>query len=201
MNEPIQQLTALLANKPSVIVTISGPSGSGKSSVAKDIMQQFADVIPILLSTDDYYIGKSRMQSVMPRGEERNFDHPASMDLERLKNDAMTLKNSQAIDSPLYNMFISEPKDEVRHIEPSRLIVIEGIAANLPVLREISDLSICVTASLETRLARCIKRDKSRNGRDEAAEREHFLRYVEPRYETYFATDDRSVDYIVKNNP
>lgn len=139
------------------------------------------------------------MQSTMPHGEELNFDHPTSMDLERLKNDVLALKNGKPINSPLYDMFISEPKSEFRHIEPSRLILIEGIAANLPVLRDISDLSVCVSAQLETRLARCIKRDQSRNGRDEAAEREHFLRYVEPSYREYYEHSDKQCDFTLEN--
>jgi uridine kinase len=200
MNAYLHQLTTLLANKTSVVVTISGPSGSGKSSVAKDVMRHFADEAPILLSTDDYYIGKSRMQTDMPRGEELNFDHPASIDLKRLKNDVLALKNNKSIDSPIYDMFISEPTNELRHIEPSPLIVIEGIAASLPILREIADFSIRVTAPFATRLERCIKRDIHRNGRTEAAVREHFLRYVEPSYEKYYAATDRRANHTVKSS-
>lgn len=191
-------ITRKLAASPKpIIVTISGPSGSGKSSVVRDLCEHFKEFSPIALSTDNYYIGKTRMLRDMPAGEEHNFDHPAAMNIRQLSDNLHHLLNGKSIDAPLYDMFMSEPKQQTQHIIPSKLIFVEGIAANLPPLRELSDVSICVTAPFETRLARCIARDQTRNGRDEVAEREHFLHYVEPSYRKYYAAADHSSPYTI----
>lgn len=200
MKKIVERITELLSkNKEAVVVTVSGPSGSGKSSVVKKLSDYFKDISPVTISTDEYYIGKTRMKTEMPKGEELNFDHPASIDIKRLANDILALRRNKSIESPLYDMLTSEPKPEMHCIEPSRLIFIEGIAANLPDLQNISDISVFVNAPFETRLKRCIQRDKDRNGRDETAEREHFLRYVEPSYQKFYKRSDMTSDFILEN--
>lgn len=181
-----------------VVVTVSGPSGSGKTSVVHQIIA-ILNIPAVILHTDDYYIGKTRMKAVMPDGEEQNFDHPVSIDLERLADDLRALCSGKAIDAPIYDMFFSEPKKDRRHVEPEQLIIVEGIAANLPSLKDRADISVCVTAPDDERLRRCTLRDYERNGRSTDEERDYFLRHVEPSYETYFAPADRQVDFTIQN--
>lgn len=200
MEKIIARIKDLLKNstKP-LVVAISGHSGSGKSTVAQKIIDAFPEESSVFLHTDDYYIGKTRMQREMPAGEELNFDHPAAIDIERLVSDIQKLKSGNSIDSPLYDMLVSEPKPKIRHIEPSRLIVVEGIAANLPSLRTVSDISICVVASPEARLLRRSARDVTRKGYSATKTRELFEKYIEPSYQRYYAPHDTLADICIEN--
>lgn len=180
------------------VITISGPSGSGKTTIVHELIDAL-DMPIALVHTDDYYIGKTRMRTEMPLGNELNFDHPASIDLAKLAQDIVSLQANQAISSPIYDMAISEPTSQTRVIQPARVIIIEGIAANLDEIRSYSDLSICVTAPLEERIQRCITRDNMRNLREEHEVITHFTQVVAPSYDIYFKHADEQTDYIVRN--
>lgn len=181
-----------------VVVTVSGPSGSGKTTVVYQIIETLNTPVSVL-HTDDYYIGKTRMRTHMPDGEEQNFDHPASMDLKRLATDIDTLKQGNSVTSPVYSMFFSEPTKDTRRVDATQLIIIEGIAANTADIRALSDISVCVTAPYEERLERCIRRDSERAGRAADEQYHYFQDHVEPSYQKHFARDDRQVDFMIRN--
>lgn len=181
-----------------LVVTISGPSGSGKTTIVHELIDALK--MPVaLVHTDDYYIGKTRMKTEMPEGETLNFDHPASIDLAKLAHDIVSLRGGRAVSSPIYDMAISELTGKTRIIQPARVIIIEGIAANLDEIRSFSDISICVTAPLAERIRRCITRDNTRNLREEHEVIAHFTHVVAPNYDTYFKRADEQADFIVHN--
>lgn len=180
------------------IVTVSGPSGSGKSTVVRALQKVFPD--SLLIATDDYYIGKTRMKLEMPAGHELDFDHPTAIDIDRLAGDVNQLKAGRAIDTPLYDMLRSEPRADTLRLTPRPLVIVEGIVANCPTLHRLSDMSICVTAPLEMRLARRIERDKTRKNHTPKETKNYMLTVVEPAYTTYFAAWDQTADMIVRND-
>lgn len=201
--ETIDDLIAILHRKLAtaprpLVVTLSGPSGSGKTTIIHALIEALRTPVA-LVHTDDYYIGKTRMKTEMPPGEELNFDHPASLDLATLGRDIMSLRADRAISSPIYDMAPSEPTGKVRIVAPARVIMVEGIAANLDEIRRLSDVSICVTAPLEERIRRCITRDNTRNLREEHEVVAHFTHVVAPSYDTYFKHADEQADYVIQN--
>ncbi|MEO5949669.1 MAG: hypothetical protein ABIP74_04655 [Candidatus Saccharimonas sp.] len=188
----------LVINDGRLIVTISGPSGSGKTTVVHQLTAALGEPIA-LLHTDDYYIGKTRMQTEMPSGETLNFDHPASLELTRLAQDITKLRDGATIESPIYDMAVSEPTSNTRTIHPAQVIMVEGIAANIDEIRMLSDISIYVTAPVEVRLQRCIQRDAIRNLRSESEVRQHFETNVVPSYEKYFQIADANADFTLES--
>lgn len=188
----IRQLT-----RPTII-TLSGPSGSGKTTILEHLKTHYGSACTAI-STDDYYIGKTAMRTKMPAGHTTDFDHPAAMDITRLAHDIQTLRAGRPINRPRYDMTISEPTDQTTITHPTPLIIIEGLAANLPRIREHSDLSITVTAPRNKRLCRRMERDITRKGYTPEQTRDIFMNHVEPSYQTYFAPYDNETDITISN--
>lgn len=188
----------LASSDSTLVITISGPSGSGKTHFVKALQREFPD--SLVVGTDNYYIGKTRMKKEMPAGQELNFDHPEAIDTERLAEDIRQLQAGDAIDMPHYDMLISEPLPQTTHLLPKPLIIVEGLVANCPTLRNLSNLSIRVTAPFEVRLTRRIERDKTRKNHTPEETKEYMLNIVEPAYERYFQTNDTGVDFSISSN-
>lgn len=183
------------ADRPTII-TLSGPSGSGKTTILDKFRAQYGASCTTI-STDDYYIGKTLMRSRMPEGHTENFDHPAAIDTARLASHLQALSAGHSIEKPLYDMKRSEPINFAETITPNSVIIVEGIAANLPQVRAASDLSLLITAPMHTRLQRRIARDTTRKGYSAEQTLGVFMNHVEPSYQTYYAEHDSAVDYQI----
>lgn len=175
------------------ILTIGGPSASGKSTLLKTLQQQYGSDITILTS-DNYYIGKTRMQREMPTGQEDNFDHPRAIDTARLASDLSNLQARQSVTTPIYDMLASEPLTGTEQHSPTPLIVVEGLVANHPELRKLSRLSAALDAPLNERLVRRIERDRTRKAHTPETTMSTFLNIVEPSYHAHYAGFDRTAD-------
>lgn len=185
-----------LVSQPAII-TLSGPSGSGKTTILDDFKSKYGQDCTTI-STDDYYIGKTLMRTKMPAGQATNFDHPAAIDTARLARDIECLRRGESISKPLYDMKRSEPIGFAEIVTPNNIIVIEGIAANLPEIRELSDLSLVITAPVDERLRRRMERDVERKGHTAEETLDIFMNHVEPSYQAYFAPHDAEADYQIK---
>ncbi len=137
-----------------MIVLISGGSGSGKSTLAKKF-------IGTVVSTDDFYIGKSEM--IPDKNGEYNFDHPSSADLKSCSEAVKALNKGKMVEVPDYDMSTSA-RVGVKEIAPSEsgIVVVEGIFALHSPLREIGDLLVFIDTPMDLRVARRIKRDLGR---------------------------------------
>lgn len=187
-----------LPGKPAII-TLGGPSGSGKTTILEQFHARYGDRCTTI-STDDYYIGKTAMRTRMPEGHTTNFDHPAAIDTARLARDLASLRACQTIEKPLYDMLHSEPIGWSEAVAPNDIIIVEGLAANLPEIREHSDLTLALSAPVEERLRRRIERDTTRKGHAPEQTLDVFMNYVEPNYQTYFAPHDAEVDYQIDSH-
>ncbi len=149
-------------NKRRRIVSVCGPSGSGKSFIVKRFTN-FAKV-----STDDFYIGKSKM--VKNDREVYNFDDPRAVDLVQCAEAIQALAESPPgvkITIPKYDMKASEPCGTKTIITPNEnaIIIIEGIFAFHPPLLQIADFRIYMDPPPEVILARRYRRDIEERGR------------------------------------
>lgn len=176
------------------VMTISGPSGSGKSTLSSRLASDFPD--STIIHTDDYYIGKTRMATQMPPGEELNFDHPAAIDIAQIARHLVALKNGTPVLGARYDMLTSEPT-EPELLEPAPLIIVEGLVANHQNLRAISELSVLAQSSPAARLQRRITRDQTRKSYNAATTSRNFHATVEPSYQKYYAADDAKAEYVI----
>src|SRR6056297_1416842 len=119
------------------IIGIAGGTASGKTTIANklcDLSNVHGKVNIIRL--DDYYLDHPDLNL-----EERikiNYDHPNAFDIDLLKKHIDDLKNNHSIDVPEYDFVNHERKETVHTIEPSKVLIIEGIL--VLAIEEICDL-------------------------------------------------------------
>ncbi len=97
-----------------MIIGICGGTGSGKTTVARKIIEAVKRESVVLLEQDSYY----RNLEDMPLDARRqtNFDHPDSIDSEMLVNHLKRLRQGQSIEMPIYDFKTHTRMPETEHI-------------------------------------------------------------------------------------
>jgi uridine kinase len=165
---------------PPHIIGIVGASGSGKTSVAKELAELAGNAS--LMSQDNYYCG-------LPddiAAADWNFDDPAALDLEHLARDLAALKRGETVEGPRYIFSTHKRAPDTVTLKPAPMIIVEGLFlfANRH-LRDVFDLKVFVDLPLEVCLQRRIARDVEERSRTEQDVRAQWTAQVEPMYRKY----------------
>ncbi len=147
-----------------LIIGIAGGSGSGKTTLALRLKERFGEDEVRLISHDSYY----KRHDELPF-EERcklNYDHPDAFDNALLIYHLQELKAGRAIDCPVYDYANHNRSNEVQHIEPAPVLIVEGILPFVePELCALFDYKIFVDTDADERILRRILRDVKERGR------------------------------------
>ncbi|MCD8154203.1 MAG: uridine kinase [Clostridiales bacterium] len=179
------------------IVGIAGGTGSGKSTFTNRLKEKFGDQI-VVLYHDNYY----RRQDDIPFEErkKKNYDHPDSLETDLLIEHVKKLKAGQAIDCPVYDYSQHNRSDRTIHIEPRKVIVIEGILLLAdPRLRELLDIKIYVEADADERILRRVVRDVKERGRDIDNIVDQYLTTVKPMHYMYVEPTRATADIVINS--
>ncbi|EEX52659.1 uridine kinase [Prevotella sp. oral taxon 472 str. F0295] len=178
------------------IIGIAGGTGSGKTTVVKNIVNALPPHYVAVVPLDSYYNDTSEMTE-----EERhaiNFDHPDAFDWKLLTKHVNDLRNGIAIEQPTYSYLLCNRLKETVHVEPKPVIIIEGIMTLLNKrLRDIMDLKIFVDADPDERLIRNIQRDTIDRGRTVSMVVERYLEVLKPMHEQFIEPTKRYADLII----
>lgn len=189
--EVVKETKAALDDEP-FIIGITGRSGSGKSTLAKKIEKEYKkDGFRVTtLSTDDYNRGKNEVIRLTgvdhENGETINWDSHVVYDIDRLHWDLQRAKMwIPTLGTRKFDFASSETViDRKKFIEPAEIMIVEGIMANSPILREDIDIHYEVPTPLATCIGRRVVRDTS--GRKVQWSAEEILQYqleiAEPEY-------------------
>ena len=79
--------------KNCILIGVAGGSGSGKTTVANNLVNAFKAEDATLLEQDAYYRELTNM--TLEEKAKVNFDHPDSIEFELLKKHIVDLKNSR----------------------------------------------------------------------------------------------------------
>ena len=177
------------------VTILTGENGSGKTTLVKALMNRFGDNISVL-SHDNYYKRHDEMSY-----EERthlNYDCPDAFDTDMMIEHLRMLKNGQAIDCPTYDYTIHNRADGVLHIEPRKVIVVEGIMIFVEkALCDEMNIRIFVDADADVRLCRRIRRDVKKRGRSIDSVIDQYLTTVKPMHELYVEPSKKNANLIV----
>jgi uridine kinase len=169
------------------LIGIGGGTASGKTTVARRIIEALPAGRAALIQQDSYYLDRSSLSPAQRAAV--NFDEPAALENDLLLEHLRALKSGAGVDVPEYDFTTHTRKATVHRIEPCSVIVVEGILLlAVPALREVFDLRLYVDTDDDVRLIRRIKRDMLERGRDIAAIEAQFMgsvrvmhrRHVEP---------------------
>jgi uridine kinase len=185
-----------LHRRAPLVLGIAGGSGSGKSTIAKSIIEALPDGDGILLQQDHYY----RSQSHLPLAERAsvNYDHPDALELDLLTMHLDQLRTGSAIVRPTYDFTIHDRAKEGLRVQPAPVIVVEGILVLADDrLRSRFEVKLFVDTDADIRLMRRIRRDLEHRGRSFAQVRKQYYESVRPMHLAFVEPSKRFADVII----
>ena len=179
------------------ILGIAGGTASGKTTVAKklkELAEPYGKVA--MLRLDDYYKDMSHL--CLEERKKINFDHPDSYDFELILKHINDLLNGIPVQKPIYDFVISVRTKETELVEPSDVIIIEGIMIfTCEELRNMFDMKIYVDTPDDIRFIRRLKRDIRDRGRTVESVVNQYLTTVRPMHHSFVEPSKRYADIIV----
>ncbi len=179
-----------------MIIGICGGTGSGKTTIARQIVDTVGPKKVILIEQDSYY----RNLADLPLDErhQANFDHPDSIDSDLLVNHIKRLKSGDPIEMPLYDMVTHTRRDETEAIKPMPVTIIEGILIFAePRLLDLLDLRVFVETPDDIRLMRRLRRDVTERGRSFERTLEQYEKTIRPMHFEFVEPSKRHADIII----
>ena len=178
-----------------LVIGIAGGTGSGKTTLMKNLITRFSDDVTVL-SHDNYY----KRHDELPY-EERcklNYDHPDSFDTPLLVEHLKALRAGQPVKVPIYDYSIHNRTDRTVTVYPAPVIIVEGILIFAePELCELLDLKVFVDTDADERILRRIIRDVKKRGRTLDSVVQQYRTTVKPMHEAFVEPSKRQADLIV----
>ncbi len=179
-----------------IVIGIAGGSGSGKTTVANVILQRVGADRIAYLPHDAYYRDLTHLPPI--QRAQINFDHPESLETELMIEHILRLKAWQTIDLPVYDFSHHRRTEATLHIEPQRVIMVEGILIFAEAeLRKLFDVKIFVDTDADVRLIRRIQRDINERGRTIDSVINQYSTTVRPMHLEFVEPSKRYADVII----
>ncbi|MGO2102998.1 MAG: uridine kinase [Psychroflexus halocasei] len=182
-----------------LIIGIAGGTGSGKTTVVNQIINQLQHDEVDVISQDSYYQDTSHLTL-----EERvkiNFDHPKSIDFDLLVEHLQILKTGKSIEQPEYSFTEHNRTSNTITTKPRKVMIVEGILIfTHPEIRKMFDIKIFVHADSDERLMRRLKRDIAERGRDLNEVVDRYKTTLKPMHQQFIEPTKEFADIIIPNN-
>ena len=179
-----------------VIIGIAGASGSGKSLLASTIVSELGSSRVAVISEDAYY--KDLGDMPFHQREERNYDHPESMDHALMAEHLRMLKEGVGVEVPIYDYATHSRTAQSRIVGKHTIIVLEGILLFTDEsLRDLMDIRIYVDTPMDICLIRRLTRDLIERGRTVEGVLTQYQNTVRPMYLQFIEPSKRYADIIV----
>ena len=178
------------------MIGLAGGTGSGKTTVARNILGRLALDSITVFQQDAYY----RDLTDLPPAQRatRNFDHPDSIEIERFVGDLKELRHGRPIEQPVYDFTRHARTDRTVRVEPRDVVLAEGILLfHFPEVRELLDVKIYVDTPPDIRLLRRFRRDIRERGRTFESVSDQYVRTVRPMHEEFVEPSKRFADVII----
>ena len=182
-----------------LIIGIAGGTGSGKTTVVHQIMNELPETEVGVISQDSYYKENHNLSF-----EERsliNFDHPRAIDFDLLGKHLKELKEGKTIEQPVYSFITHNRTDDTIVTHPRKVMIVEGILilANSE-LRDLFDVKVFVHADSDERLIRRLKRDIAERGRDMEEVLNRYQTTLKPMHQQFIEPTKAFADIIIPND-
>ena len=182
--------------KSPILIGIAGGTGSGKSTVTREIYKSITDKNVAIIEQDSYYKDQSNISF-----EERvktNYDHPFAFDNELLVSHLKDLLDGKSIQKPIYDFENHNRKQETVLVEPKDIIVLEGILILYDEdLRNLMDIKLFVDTDADVRVIRRILRDIKDRGRTLDSVVKQYMTTVRPAHMQFVEPTKRYADIII----
>ena len=182
-------------SKP-LIIGIAGGSGSGKSTVARNVAEKLGELSVAFIDMDAYYRNFTELS--LDERRRLNWDHPDAFDYDLLTDHLERLASRESVDKPVYDFVTHLRSSESANVDPSDVIVIDGILLFVDErVRDLCDVKVFVDADADIRLIRRIQRDLTTRGRPLGEIIDQYLSTVQPMHLQFVEPSKRYADIIV----
>tara|TARA_B110000238_G_scaffold69971_1_gene76726 strand:+ start:281 stop:910 length:630 start_codon:yes stop_codon:yes gene_type:complete len=182
-----------------LVIGIAGGTGSGKTTVVNQIIQELPEGEVCVISQDSYYKDTSHL--LFDERTKINFDHPKAIDFDLLVAHLKELKKGNAIDQPIYSFVEHNRTKETITMYPKKVIIVEGILILTHTdIRKLFDVKLYVHADSDERLIRRLRRDMSERGRDLDEVINRYQNTLKPMHQQFIEPTKEFADIIIPNN-
>ena len=179
-----------------LVIGIAGGSGSGKTTVAQEILQRVGPDRIAFLQHDSYYKDLSGLPPAQKA--EVNFDHPNSLETELLIQHIASLRNGKPVEVPIYDFSTHSRTRQTFTVQPRRVILVEGILIfTEATLRDMFDVKIFVDTDSDIRFIRRLERDITERGRTTESVIKQYQSTVRPMHMEFVEPSKRYADVII----
>jgi uridine kinase len=183
------------SSKPFVI-GVAGGSGSGKSTVTRQVLASIGPDMASVVFQDDYYCDQSHLSPEDRR--KTNYDHPDAFDWPLMMQHVQALRRGESIEMPTYDFALHNRASQTIHLKAAPVIVIEGLFALYDAeLRKMMSLKIFVDTAPDVRFIRRLQRDIAERGRDTQSVIDQYLQTVRPMHKQFIEPTKREADVIL----
>lgn len=180
----------------SLIIGISGGTGSGKTTVANGILDTVKACEVVFIQQDSYYRNLKDMP--LDFRQVANFDHPDALDNDLLVNHVRKLRAGEPVELPIYDFRTHTRSIETRAVRPKPIVIVEGILIFAdPRLLEQLDVKVFVDTPDDIRFIRRLRRDVAERGRTVESVIEQYLATVRPMHIQFIEPSKRFADVII----
>ena len=182
-----------------LVIGIAGGTGSGKTTVVNQIINELPEDEVCVISQDSYYKATDNLSY-----EERrkiNFDHPRAIDFDLLETHISDLKSGKTIQQPIYSFKTHNRTKDTIKTHPRKVVIIEGILIfNSKKLLDLFDIKIFVHADADERLIRRVRRDIKERGRDIDEVLDRYKDTLKPMHQQFIEPTKNFADIIIPND-
>jgi uridine kinase len=179
-----------------LLLGVAGGTGSGKTTVARRILDAVGEDRIAFLEMDSYY--RDIRWGTDADLLHHNFDHPSALDIELLVEHLEALRAGRAVEVPVYDFVSHTRTAETVHAEPEPVVMLEGILVlALPEVRKLMDFKIYVDTDADIRFIRRLRRDLEERGRAVEDVMRQYLGSVRPMHLEFVEPSKRWADVII----
>lgn len=181
---------------PTILIGIAGGTGSGKTSISKELLKEYGTGEVVVIQQDSYY--KNLPDLTFEERQQQNFDHPDAIDIDLFQKQITDLIKGKKIEVPIYDFTTHLRLDKKISVMPHHVIVLEGILAlHYTELRRLMDIKIYVETPADIRFIRRLSRDIKERGRTTQSVIDQYLSTVRPMHDQFVEPSKFYADVII----
>ena len=184
------------ATPPPFVIGIAGGSGSGKTTIARALVEALSSDEVALIEQDCYY----RDLAHLPHAQRAavNFDHPDAVEVELIAEHIDALSSGRSVAKPRYDFEQHVRAAQTDTLTPRPILVVEGILVlSIAALRDRMHMKVFVDTDADLRVIRRIRRDLESRGRTFAQVRKQYYATVRPMHLAFVEPSKRHADIII----
>jgi len=179
-----------------IILGVAGGSGSGKTTIVREIVQALGPDRISVIHHDSYYCDRSSVPA--DERESLNYDHPDALETRLLVRHLEELRAGRAVEVPVYDFSTHTRTERVEHVQPRPIVIVEGILILAErALRELMDIRVFVRTDADLRVIRRIERDVAQRERSLESVVEQYVKTVRPMHLEFVEPSERWAHVII----